>query len=228
MPYNDDSIEMDRQDPRARAAAFMERAQIGLLCDRCGGEWFYVVELSKYSADAYSAMAGGDIQPTGMTVQPIRMCACGRAVPPNLSSGRTTRGASESQQAVLSVEKIRDRADQFEADIKLLIGSSLTEEENKHLRTQAALFRAQGDIIAGLQTRVQELETASPSPVSSAPDPAFESRIVALETSALETSSAPPSDSNAGLEARVAALEALLASFEPKKQPVAPPVKAKA
>ena len=47
-----------------------------LVCKDCGSQFFYPVELKRYSASAYSSMAGGDMQPIGDMTHSIRVCIC--------------------------------------------------------------------------------------------------------------------------------------------------------
>lgn len=122
-----------------------------LRCDKCGSTWFYETVLSRYAADAYSEMAGGDIRIIG-TQQPIRMCVCGCAVSPNLSGGRVTRGASESRAAADAVDESRIKQDhRFESSVAALIERAAT-----------AQIWSQRDLIATLEARVEALEQRSP------------------------------------------------------------------
>ena len=159
-------------DGRTRVAQYMNQQQQNrLVCDKCQSAWFYEVLLSQYAAGAYSEMAGGDIQQIGSTQHSIRVCLCGRPIPPSLSGGRVTRGANESQKVAESVDHARDLHDQLVGSIRAVVEGGVT------------------------LSQLQAHEEAAKASVSA-------------------------------LEARVKALEELLASFSPKttSQAIKPPI----
>jgi hypothetical protein len=87
-----------------RARMFQESRPAALVCDRCGSDFFYAVGLNRYAAEAYSSMAGGDMQVMGAIPHSIRVCPCGKPVVPVISGVRRGAGAAETEELVEAIE----------------------------------------------------------------------------------------------------------------------------
>jgi hypothetical protein len=112
-----------------RARQTTNRGMEPLVCDKCGSEWFYQVTLRKYAASAYSSAAGGDLTVISSTAQAIRVCICGRPIPPSISGGRRGIGPDELRSAVSPVENARDQADKTDQNVDLMVRESVTPRE---------------------------------------------------------------------------------------------------
>jgi hypothetical protein len=82
-----------QQSPKDRIQAMNERVNEPAKCEYCGSTWFAELTFNQYSAGAYSAAPGGDIQPISLMPMPIRVCLCSMPMAPNLGGaslgGRT-------------------------------------------------------------------------------------------------------------------------------------------
>jgi hypothetical protein len=121
---------------------FRESKIPALKCARCGGEFFMDVNLNKYSADAYSGSAGGDMQVIGGMTHQIRICLCGLPVAPNISGGRVGRGATETAAVVKAVDHAISVHNTFGEHLRVMVDKAVTQPQ-----------------IQGLQAQIQALET---------------------------------------------------------------------
>src|ERR1039458_9291458 len=71
-------------------------AELPSKCEYCGSTWFAELTFNQYSADAYSAAPGGDIQPISLMPMPIRVCLCGMPMAPNLGGDRKSTRLNSS------------------------------------------------------------------------------------------------------------------------------------
>jgi hypothetical protein len=128
-----------------------------LVCDKCGSEWFYQVTLQKYAASAYSSAAGGDLTVISTTEQAIRVCVCGRPIPPSISGGQRGIGPDEMRSAAGAVDNARDEADTSEQSLELLVRESVTarqlEEVVKKIDLLSARLAAAEQVISGLKPK---------------------------------------------------------------------------
>jgi hypothetical protein len=70
----------------------------------CGSEFVFEIAVNRYSASAYSSMAGGDMVVIQGIPLSMRVCVCGRPLAPVISGGRTGRGVAEAAALVTAVE----------------------------------------------------------------------------------------------------------------------------
>jgi hypothetical protein len=139
-----------------------------LVCDKCGSEWFYEVGLRKYAASAYSSAAGGDLTVISSTDQAIRVCICGRPVPPTISGGRRGIGPDEMRSAAAAVENTRDQADKTDESIDAIVRESVTarqlEGALKEIDRLSALLAVVEELIISAQKPKQMKKTAKEKP----------------------------------------------------------------
>ena len=127
-----------------------------LLCDHCGSEFFYAVELHRYSANAYSEIAGGDLHVIDHpTAQAIRICICGRPVVPVISGGRMGYGAGNTRKLVGTVQAAIEAQQKGTADLEavtvdmgVLTAGAVTKRELQEFEKR---------IMAGIEDRIAAL-----------------------------------------------------------------------
>src|ERR1035438_8384825 len=156
-----------QQSPKDRLKAMSDRVNDPSKCEYCGSTWFAELTFNQYSADAYSAAPGGDIQP--ISLMPMA---------PNLGGaslgGRTPNENVSSFNGSLRVAaaKILERATPVMAN-----NSSVDEAIHKVAQRLAKIEGAPSDatIILELQKRLTTMEGASSdlrAKVSTPPAPA--------------------------------------------------------
>jgi hypothetical protein len=152
-----------QQSPKDRLKAMSDRVNDPSKCEYCGSTWFAELTFNQYSADAYSAAPGGDIQPISLMPMPIRVCLCGMPMAPNLGGaslgGRTPNENVSSFNGSLRVAaaKILERATPV-----IVNNSSVDEAIHKVAQRLAKIEGAPSDatIILELQKRLTTMEGA--------------------------------------------------------------------
>jgi hypothetical protein len=155
-----------QQSPKDRVADMTQRVNKPSACEYCGSTWFAELTFNQYSADAYSAAPGGDIQPISLMPMPIRVCLCGMPMAPNLGGaalgGRTPNESVSSFNGSLRVAaaKILARA------TPALAGTEDGEAVKRMIQNVASRVAkiesvpSDGELILSLQTRLASLEAA--------------------------------------------------------------------
>ena len=172
-----------QQSPKDRIADMNQRVNEPSKCEYCGSTWFTEMTFNQYSADAYSAAPGGDIQPISLMPMPIRVCLCGMPMAPNLGGaslgGRTPNESVASFGGSLRVAaaKILERA-----TAKPVLSPEMEKTAASfaaRLQTLEKVERVEGldpEVVLGLQKRITELER----------------QVVAVTAAAAAPAAAPP------------------------------------
>ena len=103
---------------------FQERHLEAIACKDCGSEFFYEIAVNRYSASAYSSMAGGDMHVIEGIPLSMRICVCGRPLGPVISGGRTGRGVDETAALVKAVEGALQNREKVPAALADLVAFS--------------------------------------------------------------------------------------------------------
>lgn len=121
-----------QQSPKDRIADMTQRVNKPSECQYCGSTWFSEMIFNQYSADAYSAAPGGDIQPISLMPMPIRVCLCGMPMAPNL--GGASLGGRTPNESVFS----------FNGSLRIAAAKTLQRGSRRGGRAVGAL-RSPGD-----------------------------------------------------------------------------------
>ena len=185
-----------QQSPKDRIASMTQRINEPSKCEHCGSTWFCELTFNQYSADAYSAAPGGDIQPISLMPMPIRVCLCGMPLAPNLGGaslgGRTPNENVSSFNGSLRVaaSKILERAVPALAPVQPAEQAANIQDLTKRLaKIEGA--PSDGELILALQKRLAALEGAVSEVRAKASAPPAPAGKVRAKAGKVEPSAAP-------------------------------------
>ena len=181
----------NQMSPIERLRALQESANAPVICEKCGSDWFYEVELHQYRGGMYSSAPGGELQIVSTMPQRIRLCLCGHPVSPNLSGyrgGRQPNQAINSFRSALAVaHKYRAVVDELNAKVQAITEQAATIRDIEQIQVVLNELKA---------TVVSKAAAPAPAPVPQTPpenpNPAVEAAELSEEAAGQEGESKKP------------------------------------